>query len=306
MGRHGLFWSGALAVSVLALAPSADAQPQPKPPAAQPAPAKDDGFKEAGFFALRVDAAGRPRGPNGPIEVALTARNYKGGRQGIQYNDNAIILVGSNGAEYKSDGNFYGRSSQDRLNGTAWLEKDEQASVTYVYPGPPRGVVPARLIVRDRDRVIAEFPLKGLPAQRGVKAGPVSEDGTPAGEVVSLPSYEAKLISINRGVDGDWEAVAAFKNTTSSPLVLDFATVGVALFDATGETRYATGSFYQPEPGRRMIGASVHAPPDEEIRVRVWFPETRRLAPKRYKLQEARGEGKSGPIPESMLAPPLP
>lgn len=261
-------------------------------------------FREAGYFALKVEAAGRPRGAGAPMEVALTAKNYKGGRQGLQYNDNRFFLLASDGVEYKSDGNYYGRSGAEPLASTVWMEKGEQAAVTYVFAGLPAGATPSKLIVREGTKVVGEFPLAGLPAARGAASGSGASGGAPAGSPVELTQFVARFVSLARGADRDWEAVVAFRNNTKAALRLEVNNVRVALFDAAGETRYANGSFYVPERSdRRLIGATITLAPGQESQVRLWFPQSAPLVPSRYKVQEGSGEGKGGPIPAAMIAP---
>jgi len=262
-----------------------------------------DGFREGGYFALRIDAMARQIGlaPGvKPVEVMLTARNYQGGRRGLWYTESSFFLLGSDGVEYKPDGNSYGRSGAERMTATVWLEKDEQGAATYVFPKVPAAVTPSKLIVREKGKTILEFDLAGLPTARGAKvSGPVS--GVAAGEPITLGQLEARLISLNRGLDRNWETVVSYKNSGKAPVKLDVAGLSVALYDAEGETRRNTGDFYAPEAGlRRRLTSSVILPPGGETKIRYWIVQSTTFKPTRYRLQDAQG-GKDGPIPSAML-----
>jgi hypothetical protein len=232
------------------------------------------------------------------MEVAFTARNYLPGRRGLQYNDNRFTLMGSDGVEYKADGNFYGRSGAEKLNGTIWLEKDEQAAVTYIFPGVPPSVTATRLVVRDGDKVVGQFDVSATPTQRS--APPLAKPalGEPiAGQSVTLTQYQAGLVSLNPGGDGDWEGIMSFRNIATAPLKLWVGDIDVALRDAAGETRHNTGEFYFADrPGRQPNSNWMLVAVGAEVRVRLWFPHSAGLTPVQYAVREAGGEPKSMPI----------
>lgn len=268
-------------------------------PAGKPAAAAEEEpeFKEAGFFALRLDFGGR-RSAGAPVEVSLTARNYLGDRQGLQYNTNSFKVLGSNGVEYKWDGNYYGKSGAERLNTTVWLEKGEQGAVTYVFPGVPKTVKPVKLIIRDGDKVVGEFRISEAGGRANAAAPVMSTEGTPAGQPVTLKTFETTLASLSRGDANDLEAVVRIRNISGAPVRMTVANLVVALFAPNGETRYADGSFYQVEgKGRRIIGSTIPLAADEEVRVKLWFAQSARIVPARYKIQEPGAPAKEGPIP---------
>lgn len=263
-----------------------------KSQAAAPEAAAGD-FREAGYFALRVDAAGRPKGPRAAVEVAMTARNAQGGRRGLQYNDNTFIVVGSDGVEYRSDGNFYGKSSDDRLNATVWLAQDEQAAVTYVFPGMPAGVSPVRLVVRDRTQIVGEFSLTDLPVTRPAPGASGPDTGDASADATPLEGFSVQVVSAARGTDRAWEAVVVLRNTGAAPLPLSRDMLRIALLDAAGDTRQATGDLYEPDgPARRPINRLPTLEPGGEVRVRLMFPESGTMTPNRYTV----GGGKGGPV----------
>ena len=275
-------------------------------PAAPPAEPGASGFTDAGYFSLRVDAVGRTGAA--PIEVAMTARNSQGERRGVQYNDNVFILVGSDGREYRSDGNFYGKSGAERLNATVWLTQDEQTAVTYLFPGVPSSVTPVRLVVRDRTKDLGTFALENLPKTRPAAVAPTGAEARDLGQANVLEGFTAQLVSTSRGVDGAWEAVVSLRNTGEGPLHLSPRTFRMTLLDADGDTRQATGDIYEPEgSGRRAIGRFPTLAPGAEFRLKLVFPESATMTPTRYKVEDATGKSAIGTVPAGSapaLTPP--
>lgn len=258
-----------------------------------------DGFISGGYFAMRVDAVARQ--PNKllmkPVEVMMTARNTQGGRRGIWYTETSYTLLGSDGVEYKHDGNSYGRTGAERMTATVWLEKDEQGAVTYVFPQVPVIVKPVKLIGREKGKTVLELDLANAPESRGA-ASSAGSGGVAAGEPVTLGQLEGKLVSLNRGADRDWEAVVSYKNTGQTQVKL--WDVAAALYDANSETRRNHGDFYYPEAGRRRIGTTIVVPPGGEMKVKYWFTQSANLKPVRYRLQDSQ-TGQDGSIPTTML-----
>lgn len=109
-------------------------------------------FVEGGYLAVKPGAINRSLGWRDSPQVALTleVRNGLGGRRSVNHNPDQFVLVDTSGKEYRSDGNFYGASATERLSSTVWLEKDQTAPATYVFPNFPTGAQPARLLIRDR------------------------------------------------------------------------------------------------------------------------------------------------------------
>jgi len=278
--------------------------PQPTPPPPPAAPAETD-FRETGYLSMRLDAASRPGG-NQPFEVAMTARNTQGARKGVQYNDNQFFVVGSDGNFYRSDGNFYGRSSAEPLNATVWLEKDDEAAVTYLFRTIPASVTPLRLVVRDAVKGDVILDLGKLPTVRGAATARQTTGGTEAGGVLTVGQFQARLISVNRSqMSRDWEAVVEFANPTTAPLVLNVTDIRTALVAADGEVRYASGTFYFAEEKiLQGIGRSLSLPANGgKSQVRLAFPASGHIVPTRYKFQPTGSEaGQGGAIPAAVIS----
>lgn len=261
-------------------------------------------FTLAGRMSYRVDAAGRRGGPTAPIEVALTARNNTEKSMSLQTAYNTFVLIGSDGAEYETDGNNYGRSGVDVMKRGRPLQRHEQAVLTLVFPKTPVGVTPARLLVKSQGAPTAEFYLAGAPLKRPTYALlPQAPGGVAAGQVVKLNTFQVRLISLNRGDDGDWEAVVGFKVDSGLMKKIVESDLDVSISDANGEARHALGNFYladdlsrKPYPGTLMLV------PPLEMRVRVWFPESASLKPDRYSMYENYGISKGGPISAAFVA----
>lgn len=258
-----------------------------------------DGFVSGGYFAMRLDAVARQPAKllMKPVEVMMTARNTQGGRRGIWYTETSFTLLGSDGLEYKPDGNSYGQSGAERMTATVWLEKDEQGAVTYVFPQVLGTVKPVKLIGREKGKTVFEFDLTGAPESRGGAAS-AGSGGVTAGEPIRLGQLEARLVSLNRGDDRDWEAVVSYKNTDQTPVKL--WDVAAAIYDAKAETRRNHGDFYYPEAGRRRIGTTIVIPAGGETKIKYWFTQSANLKPARYRLQDSK-TGQDGPIPSTML-----
>lgn len=271
--------------------------------AAPPTAGSAAGFTEAGYFALRPEMArvsndhwGAPR-----VEVGMTARNTQGGRRGVQYVDNTFFLVGADGAEYRSDGNFYGASADDRLNATVWVEKDEEAQMTLVFGNVPAGVRPARLIVRDSQRrqQVASLDLTQLSGTRTPTAP--SENGGTATPVapVTLQNYEVTLEKVERGADGLLESVMTLKNIGTAPQRVLINDLTVVLYGQDGQARHADGNFYMPDAATRTVmrDAGILAP-GRSIRVRRVHPQSTGVTPTSLRVQEGGRSGATG-VPRS-------
>jgi hypothetical protein len=251
----------------------------------------------------RLDAAGRRGGPNAPVEVALTARGDLEKGVSLQTAYNTFVLIGSDGLEYQTDGNTYGRSGAEIMKRGRPMQKGEQVVLTLVFPKVPQGVTAARLLVKGAAGV-AEFYLAGAPLNRPQYAPePAPPGGVPAGQVVELKAFKARLISMNRGDDGDWEAVVGFQVDSGLLKRVAVSDLDISIFDASGETRHAIGDFYVAEDlSRKRLSTTLMLPPAVEMRVRMWFPESANLQPARYKLYESYGMSKGGPISAGFLA----
>lgn len=281
-------------------------------PTAKPLPGVDRGpggyaassFSTAGVVSYRLDAAGRRGGPEAPMEVALTGRGESPKRVSLQTAYNTFVLIGSDGVEYRTDGNTYMLTGAEPMKRGRPLQKGEQAMFTLVFPKVPLGVKAQRLLVKGDNTVKVEFYLDGAPLNRPTYAPAAAEaGGTMAGQKVALNGVEARLISLNRGDDRDWEAVIGFRTPGSYPKRVTASDVALSVSDASGETRHMLGNCYEADnPGRKLRAEALMLPPGFEVRVRVWFPESRALAPARYKFHENYGVSKGGQIPASMTA----
>lgn len=259
-------------------------------------------FTRAGALSYRVDAAGRRGGPTAPIEVALTARNDADKRMSLQTAYNTFVLIGSDGAEYRTDGNDYGRSGAERMKYGRRLQKGEQAVLTLVFPKPPASVSAARLLVKS-DTGTAEFYISGAPPTRPTYAPLPQPTGVPAGQPVKLNKFNARLISMNQGDDGDWEAVVGFKIDSGMMRRLVVADLDISIADASGETRHAAGNFYLAADLSRKPGpATMMLMPQPEMPIRFWFPESSGLRPDRYRIYESYGTANGGPISDGILS----
>jgi hypothetical protein len=96
---------------------------------------------------VKLDRTGRSK--LGGAEVTLTVRNMIGRRLGMQNDWQTYSLLGSDGVEYRHDGNHYGASGSEPLASTVWLENENEAKRTWVFPKLPAAVAPVRLIIRE-------------------------------------------------------------------------------------------------------------------------------------------------------------
>lgn len=117
--------------------------------AAEPATTAAGGgdFKKTAYMDVKLDQVARRK--TGEVDVTLTVRNKIGRRLGMQHDWQTYSLLGSDGVEYRTDGNHYGTSGSDHLASTVWLENDNEAKRTHVFARVPAGVKPARLIIRE-------------------------------------------------------------------------------------------------------------------------------------------------------------
>ncbi|KQY80335.1 hypothetical protein ASD25_09265 [Brevundimonas sp. Root1423] len=134
----------------------------PPPPAPSPTPpggsvSGTGAFQPTAYFDIKVDRVGRT--DDGSVEIVLVARNASGDRRGSPYDPQTYSLEGSDGMEYRTDGNHYGDSALDRPGSTNWIQPGAQSRVTYVFPRVPAGVTPARLILRENGALTAAFEL---------------------------------------------------------------------------------------------------------------------------------------------------
>jgi len=126
-------------------------------PTSTPTASGADGFKPTAYLEMKVDRVSR----NGSgIQVSLTGRSTDDVRRGVGHDIQDYAIVGSNGVEYRSDGNVYSPDGRI-LNHTIWMAKDAEAQVSYMFRGIPANVTAARLILRERygDRRTTTFDL---------------------------------------------------------------------------------------------------------------------------------------------------
>ena len=251
-------------------------------------------FTNAGYFALRADAVKR----NGrSVEVNLTARNYQGGRQAVQQTDNRYFLATSRG-EFRWDSNFYGATAADHLDHTIWLEKDEQSQITYVFEGLPSDAAPQRLIVRDYSgNEVGSLDLSGLgenrPAPGSAADGAAGTSGV--GSAIALDRYEVTVERVARAPDRDWESVLTIRNASNAPQRLTVTEIGMVLYGADDRAWHASGSFFAADGTDRFshVGAPM-LQPGEQVRVRLWHPQSAGATPVRFRIQEAGGKSAGG------------
>lgn len=251
-------------------------------------------FTNAGYFALRADAVKRT---GRSVEVNLTARNYQGGRQAVQQTDNRYFLATSRG-EFRWDSNFYGATAGDHLDHTIWLEKDEQSQITYVFEGLPSDATPQRLIVRDYSGAeVGRLDLSGVGEKRAASSAPTDgSGGTPAvGSVIKLDNYEVTVERVARAPDRDWESVLTIRNASETPQRLTVTEIGMVLYGADDRAWHASGSFFGPDGADRSsrVGAPM-LQPGEQVRLRLWHPQSAGATPVRFRVQEAGGKSAGG------------
>lgn len=263
-----------------------------KPPAESSATAA--GFTSTDYLDLRADGVSRR---DGQVEVYLTVRNASGERRSLQQDPHRYVLVGSDGREFRNDGNWYSRSGADHLQHTVWMTRDEQASSTHVFPGVPGSVAPARLLIRDGDREVASFSLAGLPEARAASAGAGGADGPAAGEPVRLQDLEVTIERIELNPDRDWDTIVAIRNASETARPLLATDLTVSLYGADGETRHANGDFYDPARAERTtMSSGMILQPGSTVRVRLWHPQSRSMTPVRYGMREGAGATTAGAI----------
>lgn len=260
--------------------------------------ASASGFVEGGYLALRADMArhsqdqyGRPR-----IEIGLTGRNTLGQRRSLQHNTDRFFLVTADGVEHRADGNYYGASADDRLLSTVWVEKDEEAQVTYVFPGIPATTKPARLIVRDsmNRQQLAVLDLSSTAAQRRWPTGDsaAASPGSDIGQPVMLGQYEVTLEKVERGPDGVWQSVMTLKNAGQAPVRAAVNSVNAVLYGADGQARHTDGNWYDPaSTSLTALRDPGTIQPGQQFRVRRLHPHSSGLTPVRIRVQEGQNSG---------------
>lgn len=115
-------------------------------PSAASTAAGAGGFQSTAYLDMKVDRV--TRSAEG-IRVLLTTRNAEDVRKGIGHDTQDYSIMGSNGVEYRSDGNLYSHEGP-MLNTTVWMAKDAQAPVAYQFRNVPAGVTATRMILRER------------------------------------------------------------------------------------------------------------------------------------------------------------
>lgn len=138
-----------------AVAQAADT-PAPQTPALPASPGipqafrdASSAFQDAGNLQLRLAGTGRSAVYGHPgVEVRLTARNHHEQRMGLQYLGLTPSLITSDGRERQWDGNYYGASASELLNATVWMEQNQEAPLTLVFPDISAGVEPVALVLR--------------------------------------------------------------------------------------------------------------------------------------------------------------
>lgn len=133
--------------------PAASKQTQP----AAPATAASGDFQKTAYMDVKADSVTARK--TGGVDVTVTVRNKLGRRLGMQHDWQDYWVVGSDGVEYRTDGNHYGTSGSDVLRTTVWVENDGEAKRTHVFPRLPFGVTATRLIIREYGKEKARIEL---------------------------------------------------------------------------------------------------------------------------------------------------
>lgn len=257
-----------------------------------------EGFVEGGYLSMRPDLARRSEDDRGRsrIEIGLTARNTIGGRRSLQHNTDTFHLVTADGTEYRDDRNFYGASASDRLINTVWLDKDDEAQVTYVFLNVPPAQTPARLIVRDGfggRRQVAVIELSNLPTERDRVVDDAQSPGE-IGEPIRLGNYEVTLEKVERAPDGNWVSVIVLRNAAPKPISMTITDVAVSLQNAEGQARHTDGNFYAPDSAvLQPIPVPSLLNPGQTFRVRRYHPHSAAITPILFRASE---NGKSGGV----------
>lgn len=271
-------------------------------PAPTPAPRPADqggggsggggGFKATDYFEVQVERVGRSS--LGGVEVVLTVRNTEEVRKGVQYDTQKYVLLGSDGMEYGTDGNYYGRSSADKLRETTWVFKDGQAPATYLFPRVPNGVKAVRLILRNNGQPTASFD---LPAQsQGGGGATDAAPQPPAAEAIRIGAYDVAFVSLQKGDDGDWESTWSLTNRTQATTAVQLNDLSVTLTDSGGRSATGGGPYhYAGETGRRVRRSGFEIAPGEETRIRIWHSGSKDMTPSAYAFS-VRGQMVQGPL----------
>lgn len=255
------------------------------------------GFTDGGYLSLRADMVrhsldqwGQPR-----VEVGLTARNTQGQRRSLQHNSDRFFLITADGVEHRMDGNYYGASAEDRLIQTVWVEKDEEAQVTYVFASVPATARPTRLIVRDsmNRQQLASIDLSATPSQRpAVTGGAAGQPGGGLGQAIMLDRYEVTLEKIERGPDGNWHSIMTVKNAGDTPLRPVPGSLNAVLYGADGQARHAGGNWYDPASTTPVVLRDPGVlQPGAQFRVRRVHSQSTGVNPVRFRAQEGPKSG---------------
>lgn len=103
------------------------------------------GFQSTAYLDMKVDRV--TRSAQG-LRILLTARNSEDVRKGIGHDTQDYSVIGSDGAEYRSDGNIYTHEGRLMQN-TVWMARHAQGAVAYQFPLPPE-VTATQLVLRER------------------------------------------------------------------------------------------------------------------------------------------------------------
>lgn len=255
------------------------------------------GFRETPYILMRADtiAAGGQAGAE-TVEVGLTFLNPAAVRKSVMQTGYDYRLALSDGREVRWDGNYYGESGADRLRNTLWLQQDDRAHVTFVFPTAAGANAAVRLSVRDGTREVASFDLAGLPERRG--GGAEAGGGPVATGPAVLPGLEASLDELLRDEAGEWDALISVRNTGTAPFRLGPNALEFALYGQDGQARHRDGDYYHPAPGRRRVMPSGRLlQPGETLKLRLHVPESSAMSPTRYRVRGGAGEWQERSLP---------
>lgn len=131
----------------------------------------------------------------------------------------------------------------------------------------------------------------------GGSGGAASGTGDVDAPPLSLGDFEARLVRLARGDDGDWETTWVLANNGSTSTAISLHDLVVTLRSADGRSSEAAGPYhYADETGRRVRRSGFEIPAGEQTRIRVWHSSSKTMTPERFEVQ-IRGAKAQGQLP---------
>ncbi len=272
------------------LPPLSDAGPTTPTPA--PSPSTGNGGFLGGtdaYLQLRLDTVRRTEQG---FAVSLTARNVTDQRRGLQYNENPVSVLGTDGIDYPSDGNYYGRDASEMLNATVWLEKGEEAPITYVFPRLPSNVPPTRLLVRlnkNTNNMVAEFDLNrgGSTAMPAPSPQPAASGST--GFQGGTDAYFQLRLDAARRIGPGVAVTFTARNEADQRRGLQYNENRFSLLGSDGVEYRTDGNYYGPSASE-LLNATVWLEKGQEAPITYLFPMPSSVTPSRVRV---RGPGQA-------------